>query len=515
MRQRCAGLRGDDRGAVLLFFALLLVSLLGMAAFMVDLGWLYWQGIETQHGADAAALGGVIFEPDDQASAYSTAFEVAAQNGYVDAVNSTVTPIDFRDDPGFAFVDNTHQLYVRVDRAVPTFFMKVFGINSVTLSRHAVAEYVLPLPLGSPNNRFGNDPAAGEWPNFWGNIHGYYTGRGMGDRFSSQCVSWQSGSGCTKNPDRRQTQYIVGNEELTAGGYTYGIEVDDSAGLSVSVFDGAFTRGGGDQWLVGDNPQGSSPGPTTVFMVFSPDPTPLDLSDGNTHLCTLTFAPQDPWADFNGDGSINNGDDQDGDGDLDWDDLPPALINAQWDSFGCSLDQGPGIYPLRVLTLDNGERGLNRWSMKATAASDTPRLYGLGDMAIYSNVDGTAGNTVFYLAEVEEVHAGKTLEIDLWDPGDASGNHSIRVIDSQGNQPACSWTSTNSSYPGGTLGSCDIPTSGSRFNNHNIKISIDLPATYACGADCWWKIDYNYPATTQDTTTWSARIVGNPVRLVE
>jgi len=34
-------------------------------------------------------------------------------------------------------------------------------------------------------------------------------------------------------------------------------------------------------------------------------------------------------------------------------------------------------------------------------------------------------------------------------------------------------------------------------------------------ADCWWKVRYNYPDESTDTTTWSAYIEGNPVHLVE
>ncbi len=42
-----------------------------------------------------------------------------------------------------------------------------------------------------------------------------------------------------------------------------------------------------------------------------------------------------------------------------------------------------------------------------------------------------------------------------------------------------------------------------------------LPSDYTCAADCWWKIVYNYPGVTNDTTTWGAYIEGNPVSLVE
>jgi len=518
---RCRDRLADERGATLVLITMLLVVFMGMAAFAVDLGWLYFNSLEIQHGADAAALAGVIYEPDDRTAAYAAALGGAKENGYVDGSSGgpdVVDPTDFSEDP--TAVENTHQLRVTVTSDVSTFFMRVFGINDVSITRTALAEYVLPLPLGSPDNNFGNDPAAGHWPNFWGNIHGYYTGRGMGDRYSSQCRSWQSGSGCSKNPDRRIST-SPGTVDAR-GGYLYGLDVEPgSSNITVDVFDGPFTRGGGDHWLVGDNPQGGSQGPVTMFMLYGPDPTPADTTDGNELLCVESFAPRDPYADFNGDGSVNNGDDQDGDGDLDFDDVEiglPGGVASLWDRMcpGTNLDRGPGIYPLRVMVPDPGgadDRGLNRWSMRTQASGGDPSVFGLGDMAIYANVDGSLGNTTFYLAEVEPVHAGKDLVIDLWDPGDASGNHSVQVLDPHGNTPACDYTSDTAHS--GSLGSCIIPTDSSRYNDHWVQIRVHLPAGYTCAADCWWRIHYNYPGQTQDTTTWSARIEGNPVRLVE
>jgi hypothetical protein len=54
------------------------------------------------------------------------------------------------------------------------------------------------------------------------------------------------------------------------------------------------------------------------------------------------------------------------------------------------------------------------------------------------------------------------------------------------------------------------------YNNRGVEITIELDPGYACnGTNCWWKVRYDYPAQATDTTTWSARIDGNPVRLVE
>ena len=312
-----AGVKEEaQNGVAIVLVAISMVVLIGFAAFAVDFGWLYLNGVRIQHGADAAALSGVVYEPGDQTTAYAEARNSAAENGYNDsAAGTTVTPIDYTDDP--SAVDNQYQLAVEIEHSVDTFFMKVFGIDSIAINKRAVAEYVLPLPMGSDLPYFGEDPSiSGRDPHFWGNIHGYYTGRTMGDRFSSQCVDGGATSSCALNPDRRPTTYVGGIP--SSGGYLYGIEVDAGASnLAVEVFDGPFYRGGNDNVLVGDNPQGGSLGPTTWFILYAPDPTPLNTTD-NTVLCAWSYGPQDHPADFNGDGSVNGGDDQDSDGDLDW-----------------------------------------------------------------------------------------------------------------------------------------------------------------------------------------------------
>ncbi len=365
----------------------------------------------------------------------------------------------------------------------------------------------------------------------------------MGDRFASQCNSGESMSGCTGNDERRETLSAGINNgfaDLT-GGYLYGIEVPArGSNLAVEIFDGAFHRGGGDYVLTGDQPQGGSQGPTTIFMLYGPDPTPLDTTDGNTLLCKVTYTPQDPFADYDGDGStkevgdetgngVSNrdpdpGDDLDGDGDLDWDDVEignPGGVAALWDRMcGSSFNAGEGIYPLRVVVVDPGgsdDRGLNRFSMRAFTSGTAPRFYGLGDMAIYANFEGNTAT--FDLAEVPPVHAGKELVIELWDPD--SGNTGVRIELPDGTLPQCSANATDGRDSGGLI-PCDInfnndliPNGQGSFNDEHLQIRIAIPVDYTCSTNCWWTIEVSYPGGANDTTTWSARIEGNPVRLVE
>ncbi len=149
-----------ERGAILPMMAIMLIVLIGAAAMAVDLGWLFWQSIEIQHGADAAALGGVIYEPDQRTEAHTEGIGAAAENGYVDTSlggPDTVQIIDFVDDP--TLVEHDNQLRATVTHSVPTFFLKVFGIDSVDIQRTAVAQYTLPLFLGSPESYLGADPS--------------------------------------------------------------------------------------------------------------------------------------------------------------------------------------------------------------------------------------------------------------------------------------------------------------------------------------------------------------------
>ncbi len=96
---------GNQRGAILPLMAIMVVVLLGSAAMAVDLGWLYWNSIEIQHAADAAALSGVVHEPGDRTSAHVEGKAAAAENGFDDAAaQTTVQIIDVVDDP--TLVDN-------------------------------------------------------------------------------------------------------------------------------------------------------------------------------------------------------------------------------------------------------------------------------------------------------------------------------------------------------------------------------------------------------------------------
>jgi hypothetical protein len=186
----------------------------------------------------------------------------------------------------------------------------------------------------------------------------------------------------------------------------------------------------------------------------------------------------------------------------------------------------------------------NRWSLEATGGA---HIYGLGRMATYTNMQ--SGTQAFYLAQIDRPSgAGKTVEIDLYDPGDVSGGAWLQILNPDGNNwspvsftytsvakwngaagpssggATCIETNSPGSAPAFSVpGGC--PTiydgSGNHFDDYWLKILISLPTGYGltgltppgAPAPGWWKIQYTVGGGN-DTTTWQVNILGNPVHLV-
>ncbi len=143
-----AARRESPRGQVLVIFSGIFVVLLLMSALVVDLGWLWSNTLRIQRAADAAALAGVVQLPDNVSSAYQLAIDEATKNGYTDGTgNVSVDPLQ---DPA-----SKRRLMVKVTAPVKTFFLGLIGMGTLTVSRNAQAEFVLPVPMGSPENYYG------------------------------------------------------------------------------------------------------------------------------------------------------------------------------------------------------------------------------------------------------------------------------------------------------------------------------------------------------------------------
>jgi hypothetical protein len=484
--------RNEDRGAALALVAGSMVLLLGMAAFGSDLAWFYLNASRVQRTADAAALGGVIWLPAEPGTADATAIDIALRNGY----DNTLSDIEVLPQvvPG-----EPNQLEVTVRAVVPTFFARILGFQTMTIARTAKAEFIPPLKLGSPDNQFGNScdpsqPGCTGQDNFWANIHGKWTDTIMGDAYASWCRGSSDNPNCTQNGIARSTGYLYGIES----GSSFTLEFNDLAFHNIS--DGNGTDDDirtGDRGCEDWGPSSAVDcGPTMYVALYAPDPTPLDLSDA-TLLCDATISPQPQLVETD----------------------PYAF--AAPDGQACWTQSGTGIYVVQVSHVDPGattdRAGLNRYSVRSTSGN----LFALGDFSIYNNFSGST--TSFFLAEVPTYYHGKTFVVELYDPGESSAPGTLQMVGPDGSvfndgecriydrdNPSQSW-SLQLTIPAGT--NCQETVAPGEYNGRWLKFEMDLPPLYSC-VTCWWKVKYVYTSPVNDTTTWRAYMIGNPIHLV-
>lgn len=514
----------NDDGVALPFIAAMLVLLLGMAAFAVDLGWIYLNGARLQRAADSSALAGVVYLPADVAGASANAVNGANANGWnVGSVNGSSIgggpdELSYRQ-----LADN--RLEVTLRAAIPTFFLKVVGFDDFSLSRTATAEYVKPVPIGSPNEEFGASN------NLWASINGRWTAWMQGDPFNTRC-DWSRGynqGDCIDSSNAARNAHwpnphpapAVGdidsntnplNPQFDGRGYAYGVEVQENrTSLQVELYDPRFRRpnnngcgntntGDCDRLTFGPPTpnNGTAYGPTTTYTLYYPDGTPLDPYDNSTVVpgCTRTFSP-----------TTNSG---------------SSGVN-EWVNLCSSSVANPdaGIHVLRVTANDG--TGSNQYGVRAVTQGpgpNTPRVYGINYVSIYTNQDSST--STLYLAEIDPIHAGKVLELRFFDAGEDDASASFTIQRPGGATATCQWESEDgqSGGPGGCAITTTVFQSGDwrpRFNAQWLTVQVEIPSDYNCDITdplaCWWQVSINN-SEPHDRTTWAARIIGNPVRLV-
>ncbi|GBE24498.1 MAG TPA: hypothetical protein ENG98_02000 [Actinobacteria bacterium] len=470
----------EERGATLVLAAATLLVMIGMAGFAVDLGWLYFKGAQAQNAAEAAALAGVVHMPQPSnvtfvgGEAWTTSLDIAARDGF----NGGVTPSEVAGRP--------NRLNVSVTTTVPTFFMRVFGMNTVTMTRDATAEQLPPLKLGSDEPSLGGVGEA-----FWVAINGEEEVKANGDPFSTRCNAANCGS--TQNGEFKQPAYY------------YAVDIpEDQIGrsLTIQVYDGPHWAGNfndfrnnGDPDATGDRIDRDI---DITFSLAAPDQTPNNPAD-NIPIggCSRTYTEA---------GSEG----------------APGV--QAWSSV-CSVTAVSGIYVLSV-SVDGNERAISDFALRVVGygAGDTPAVYGLGAMSLDMVEAGTAPN--FKIVKLEEFYAGSQLLISLFDPGDVSDGFAnlrfvgdgagieceVQVRSLDGNTVLSPWGSDDT--PGSAP--CFLNTSGQRFNGQWVDFRFDIPPAWTCPSDCWMDIDYSFSAGANVTerTTWVARVNGEPIHLI-
>jgi len=519
----------DDRGQTLVIVALTLTALFGFVGLVADIGWYELNMVRVQRAADAAALAGVVYLPGNASGAVTAAQNEAAKNGFMNGVSGvTVTAAPE--------VLNAAVLNVNVSAPVRTFFARLFGVASFTAHRNARAEFLLPVPMGSPQNYYGINvlcgnsdipPACPPVPSadgsgnlaplgFFGGVEARGTDRTSGDAYST---------------------YYNGNPVLNTGfnadGYSYIVDLPaGTTGGSVWLFDPMFCATGGqtttaarlgvgDYWIPGGT---GGIGITTVYNLWDMNGTPYATSDDTLLVTSGALFANSNAVDK---GPVYRGNTSYGPGyyGASSADCQSSPYHNRWWRLASGL--GEGQYRLQVVTSSgtNNENAINGFGLEVTSTSGpVARIYGQSRMCAFIVVNNTS---IFYLAQVEAAHAGKTLEIKLFDPGDITSTAlKIRVPTSTGFSYATfTWTATGSSGGAPTSGgpTTTLTTSSSTtnyYNNQWVTLSVQIPSSYAAPTPPgepgpgWWKIEYATLGTGADVTTWEVNVRGNPVHLI-
>lgn len=563
----------SERGVVIIWFALLLIALLGIAGFAVDLSNWWVQAQRLQKAADAGAHAGVVYLPADPASAGTTARRELGRNSFaVSGPNKNAEAV-VKPEP-----NNPNRLRVSVTTKVNTYFVALLGVNEITLTREAVAEFISPVPMGSPENKLGNDPEINDpGTQMWLNISAPNTGKEQGDKFHAKvCTATPKEVGCSGST----------NSEYDEDGYFFSLKVSNvvpGQPLVFEVFDAAWVNNGltcGENmptnaqidelsWVfpdaairyrnaaycAGDGHPGSNASTVmdTTFIVREPDNTPwthLDNPVVNIATCKPVTVPGfNPAKQSKPKEAIR--DKLFSDSVIDPNDGVITFAEA-YRRFTpvCTIPAGSvmtGQYIIQVRTNARAgsplvadptvsTMGHNKMSFRAGfGAAGASSLNGsnltisaLGKLPIFANAKGA--DTRFYLARVLPYDAGRTLRILLFDMGESSHSGELQVLPPEeygSNFSGCRFELDNGASLTVQPNQCKVTgvysTSGNsyKFNGRQFVIDVPIPQNYTCSdhlpTGCWIKMKVAYPsnATVNDATTWSAAILGNPVRLVE
>jgi Flp pilus assembly protein TadG len=250
--------RRQEAGYAAVITALLAsVLFLGMAAMGVDTARWYVEVERVQKAADAAALAGVTFMPNDFTNAKATAIAAATKNGFPNS-GSTQVVVTVGSKPS--------ELKVTIKSRIHNTFGAMIGVDNATIVRSAVADYTAPAPMGSPCNTFANEPPSqpapapqpagsalptgsmpdgtplpfnncSTQPSYWAAIQGPNTDKEQGDRYMDNVCDGGANAGSTFECSGGK------NSEFREDGYYWAVHVEPQAvgsTISVQVYDAAF-----------------------------------------------------------------------------------------------------------------------------------------------------------------------------------------------------------------------------------------------------------------------------------
>jgi hypothetical protein len=219
----------NERGIAVTWLIIMLPVICGFAALAIDVAYYTQRGMQAQRAADAAALAGVVFLPNDVTGGLGEADRLLEKNGF--SGTSTI-------EEGA----KANQLQVTVREEVPSFFARVLGRESFFLERRSLAEYMQPLGMGSPSATLGNDPeSSATQPNFWLSQFGPAARKHDGDRYGADnCVDDSTDTNSSVYRCDATTNTRGSNTEFEPLGYKYAVNTGAPVAgndLEIAVFD--------------------------------------------------------------------------------------------------------------------------------------------------------------------------------------------------------------------------------------------------------------------------------------
>ena len=564
---------------MLVWFALLMIVMLGVAAFAVDLGHAYLVGQQEQDAADAAALSAASYLPDNCVNADPHAQNIAAANGFPNGGVTQVTAVNGSTGGSGCDADPTlspNQIRVKVKTKVDTWFARAIGIDTLTVSRSSTGEYDPPVQLGSPSNVFGEAPGCVGCfqSNVWANAAGKDNRKVDGNAIFENWCANTSADNCSGNGQN--------NSDHDNDGMLFQISNPKLENLNIELFDPGFVDDGQPSFAKPSCNDGSvyplctgdttlshqtagAPAVTTKYTLY-----PLDnLSNplGNPPVCSVTypgyFSPAAAAAANDRTAHSFH-----------------AWANLATDAGGCGALNGSS-YVLQVQSGDDfggaSQAGSNMFSVAACTgcAPNQPQndtnvaVSAITKMSLFTNA--LNAQPTFYLARVPSWAKSQFLTLSFFDIGDINGpsgqiGGALTVVSADAvhsgsgipigefsnctyshpasrgntasdyisgqitpwdpNPPDTEWATnpnTLQSLGGGCTAQVTInnSTGASFWNGKWATFEIQIPSDYSCTdtdfTKCWVQIKYNWPAgaVLHDATTWTATLSGNPVRLTK
>jgi hypothetical protein len=569
----------SDRGAAMVLGAILFALLaLPLCAIGVDTARWWVEAARVQAVADAASAAGVTYMPDNFASAKARALEVAKTNGYQPGSGTTVTvtpggvptqlKVTVTQTVDNFFAKSFGEGTSRITRTAVADYngpapignpCNAFGNEPTGTTKAGPAASQLLTPAGAQ---------CSSKPDFWASINGPDIDKTQGERFAArQCDGGEDGCDSSKK-----------NTEFDPLGYFYTVRVTTpNVPVTIQVYDPASVPTGqqcelrpkwsntatnnandwtnadarkrygfpnnndpylcpGDNDMQATSSQSSEQPTVTSFALRGPTATQVPVQGEPVTSCAPKqyrgFKMSEVTAAALTKGNANYKDGL-------------ASVFHQWNTLCTFVPDVAGEYYLqvrsnvkfsgsstdttstgntKVLTQmddDTSVKGtaVNSFGLRAYSSAGGVAVSAFKRMRIF--VNGANAQTTFNLVRIVPAAKGKTLDFGFFDVGEgAVGSSYMKIVPPADSNVSAASGCVATGYRNQSVPNCQLSIS-TAFNGKQQNMRMPIPSTYTCNYNsqggCWWRVvvDFGGSDGVHDATTWTADIVGEPVRLVE